>query len=130
MAAEPRSGGAERPIPDAGRTTPRVRLARLALESALAVEGVADLHAGPGATRVTSDGNERLPGVVATALADGTYSLDLHLVAQLVPLHSLAEEVRSRVTRAAGAAGLAEALGPIDITIEDLVQRPSPDQAL
>jgi hypothetical protein len=129
MAAEPRSGGVERPTPDPGRTTPRVRLARLALESALAVEGVAGLHAGPGATRVTSDGGERLPGVVATALPDGTYALSLHLVAQLVPLHPLAEEVRSRVTRAAGTAGLGGALGPIDITIEDLAHRPSPEQA-
>ena len=100
----------------------RVQLARLALESALAVDEVVGSDPGPRGMRVTADGRERLPGVTSIARADGTYGLALHLVTWVVPLHPLADRVRSRVARAASRAGLAERLGPLDITIEDVVE--------
>ncbi len=99
----------------------RVRLARLALDAALGVDGVVSSHAGPLGTRVTVDREERLPGVVATALAGGGYGVELHLVTEVVPLHPLADRVRSRVVQAASAVGLDGALGPVDITIADVV---------
>ncbi len=70
---------------------------------------------------MTADREERLPGVLATALAGGGYGVELHLVTELVPLPQLADLVRSRVEWAASSAGLADVLGPVDITIEDVV---------
>lgn len=99
----------------------RAQLARVALTAALGVDGVVSSHAGPGGTRVTEDRGERLPGVLATALAGGGYGIELHLVTEVVPLFPLAERVRSRVERAASSAGLAHVLGPVDVTIEDVV---------
>ena len=99
----------------------RARLARLALHAALGVDGVVSSHTGPGGMHVTSDRGERLPGVLATALPGGEYGLELHLVTEVVPLHELAERVRSRVARAASSAGLADVLGPVDVTIEDVM---------
>lgn len=116
-ASEPaRPPAASRPL------SVRVQLARLALESALAVDGIVGSDPGPRGVRVTVDGRERLPGVTSMARADGTYGLALHLVTRVVPLHPLADRVRSRVARAAARAGLAERLGPLDITIEDVVE--------
>lgn len=104
-----------------GEPSERAQLARLALDAALRVDGVVSSHTGPRGMRVTSDRGERLPGVLATALPGGEYGLELHLVTDVVPLHELAERVRSRVARAASSAGLADVLGPVDITIEDVV---------
>ncbi len=70
---------------------------------------------------MTADREERLPGVVATALAGGGYGVELHLVTEVVPLLPLGDRVRSRVERAASSAGLADLLGRVDITIEDVV---------
>ncbi len=70
---------------------------------------------------MTSDRGDRLPGVLATALPGGAYGVEIHLVTELVPLRELAERVRSRVERAAASAGLGELLGPVDVTIEDVV---------
>ena len=99
----------------------RAQLARLALDAALRVDGVVSSHAGPGGMRVTSDRGEQLPGVVATAFPGGAYRVELSLVTEVVPLHELADRVRSRVARAASAAGLAHVLGPVDVAIEDVV---------
>lgn len=107
--------------PPSAEPSERERLARLALDAALGVDGVVSPHTGPGGTRVTSHGDERLPGVLATAFAGGGYGVELHLVTRVVPLHELADRVRSRVARAASAAGLADVLGPVDVTIEDVV---------
>ena len=105
----------------------RVRLARLALDAALGVEGVVSSDAGPLGAWVTADGEERLPGVVVTALAGGGYGAELHLVTAVVPLLPLADRVRSEVERAASSAGLADVLGPVGVAIEDVVV---PDQAV
>jgi hypothetical protein len=101
----------------------RVALAQLALEGALSVEGVVSSSAGPSGVWITADDSGRVPGVVAAALRDGGYGLSLHLVVRPVPLHALAERVRERVARNAATAGLGEVLGPVDVSIEDVVSR-------
>ncbi len=110
----------------AGSTVPavseRLVLARLALAAALSAPGVVGSDAGRLGTRTTLDGLARLPGVTAVVLPDGRYGVSLYLVARLVPLHPLAERVRALVARAAATAGLAAALGPVDIAFENVVE--------
>ncbi len=70
------------------------------------------------------------PGVgsaacTAVAVPGGRFGVALRLAAELVPLRPLADEVRSRIVTAAVSAGLAEALGPVDIAIDDIV---APDE--
>ena len=119
MSARTRASQKAQPLSAA--PSERVQLARLALDAALGVDGVVSSHAGPLGRRVTADREERLPGVLATALAGGGYEVELHLVTEVVPLHPLADRVRSRVVQAASSAGLGGALGPVDITIADVV---------
>ena len=94
----------------------RLDVAELALEAAL---GVPAVHAGDGGSdglRVTAAPPDRtLRGVSAIAQADGRYCVDLRLVAGLVPLYALGEEVRGRVRRAAAEAGLADHVGEINV---------------
>lgn len=126
--AQPRSGGA----PPERAPSPRLQLARLSLEAALAVRGVVGAHSGPVALRATVEGRERVAGVVVAAIGGGRFSVELHLVGGLVPLHPLAERVRDRVERAAAKAGLRDALGPVDITFEDVLadgSAPAPEEA-
>ena len=98
----------------------RVQLARIAHDAAMATEGVVDTDAGPVGARMTLDGAKRLQGVTSTVLPDGRYGLSLHLVCRMVPLHPLVDALRARLERAAAAAGVADELGPVDITIEDV----------
>ena len=97
----------------------RVRLGRLALEAALAVPGVVRGHGGRMGLAFTNDGGERLEGVVATVLPDGSVGLELHLEAELVPLPALAEAVRAAVLRAVGTS---DPVGPVAIRFEDVVE--------
>lgn len=99
----------------------RVRLARTALSAALAVPEIVRGDAGRVPRRVTVDGEERLEGVLAIAEPDGRYGIDLRLVAELVPLHALAADVRASVRRAAAKAGLEASLGAIDIEFGGLL---------
>ena len=101
-------------------SSPRAQLARLALTTALAVEGVDEANAGPLGLRMTVDGGERVVGVVSAALPEGGYAVALHLTARMVPLRPLAAAIRTRVVAAAAGAGLASELGPVDITFEDV----------
>jgi len=101
-------------------SSPRAQLARLALTTALAVEGVDEANAGPLGLRMTVDGGERVVGVVSAALPEGGYAVALHLTAHMVPLRPLAAAIRTRVVAAAAGAGLASELGPVDITFEDV----------
>jgi len=103
------------------RVSARLALARLALEAALGVAGVVSSDPGVLGLRVTDEGGEIVPGVMAAALPDGRYSLDLHLVARLVPLPALAEQVRERVLEAAARATLGERLAEINVYVEDVV---------
>jgi hypothetical protein len=114
------SSTSKRPAGTPPTPSERVELVRLALMHALAVDDVLRADAGPLGTRVTLDGSERLAGVTAAALADGRYSLTLHLVVRIVPLLPLADRIRARIERGASRAGLEQALGPIDIVFEDV----------
>lgn len=101
--------------------SPRVRLAALALEAALAVDGVLAADAGPGSTHVTTSGSTSLPGVLVVAESAGHYSIDLGLRARLVPLAALADAVRARVVRSITRAGLGDLIGAIGVTFHDVV---------
>ncbi|MBA3421772.1 MAG: hypothetical protein H0U12_07755 [Thermoleophilaceae bacterium] len=105
------------------------RVARAARDAAVGVEGVADVTAGPLGRQVTPDRNGAVAGVVATAISDRAYELELHLVARPVPLYPLAGRVRDGVT-----AEVAEALpeiriGPISVAFEDLAGHRFPEPA-
>ena len=111
----PQGGAAEAPASE------RVLLARTAIAAALMVDGVVEAHAPEKGGVVTgSSGGAAIQGVRVLAGEGGRYDVDLHLVARLVPLPPLAERVRSRVTKAAQRAGLADRLGPVSIRFEDL----------
>jgi hypothetical protein len=103
-----------------GEPSPRLALAALARDTALAVAGVAALDAGTGGLFVTAGGGERVPGVRCLVAPDGGYDLALRLVCRLVPLPALAESVRAGVTAAAARAQLP--LATVTITIADVVE--------
>jgi hypothetical protein len=109
------------------RASDRLRLARLALESALVVPDVLGAEAGVHGVHVTADPSVgRLRGVSVIAQADGRYAVDLRLVARMVPLVALGEEVRRRVRASAGREGLADRLGTINVEFARLV---TPEEA-
>lgn len=120
MAGQPQPGG-ERSAPSPPPSE-RVQLARAALGACLALDGVADGHAGRSRMRFTMSGGERMVGVVAVPAADGRFELSLHLVAHPVPLHPLAADIRRAVAVAATSQGLRERLGTVDVTFEDLAE--------
>jgi hypothetical protein len=100
----------------------RVHVARAALQAALGAPGVLGSDSGPRGLRVTADPPfGPLVGVSATAQADGRYAVDLSLVASMVPLPELAEEVRDRVRKRAGREDLDEVLGPINVEFASVV---------
>ncbi len=107
--------------PVASSSSDRVRLARVALASALAVPDAVRGEAGQGVPRVTADGPELLVGVSANAEANGRYAIDLRLLARWVPLWPLADHVRARVHTAAARAGLAASLGSVDVEFIDVL---------
>lgn len=94
----------------------RVRLARLALEAALAVPNVVAAEAGLHGMRVIADpAGGVLRGVSVTADGGGRYAVDLCLVACLAPLVPLGEEVRRRVQASAQRNGLAGQLSTVSV---------------
>lgn len=107
-----------------------MRLARLALVAALAVDGVLAADAGPRGLVVTCDGAALLRGVRVAAEAGGRYSVDLGLRVRLMPLPALAEAVRARVTRNAQLACIADLLGAVTVTIQDVVDVDEPTAAV
>jgi hypothetical protein len=101
--------------PQVGRSV-RVRAARAALEAALATPGVLGSDSGPSRGRVTADPDSGpLIGVLVTAQSDGRYAVDLSLVADMVPLPALAEEVRTRVRRRVDGEVLGDVLGVVNV---------------
>jgi len=104
--------------PGNGARSPRLALAALARDTALAVDGVVALDAGTGGLFVTAGGGESIPGVRCLAAPEGGYDLSLRLVCRLVPLPALGERVREAVGLAARSAGLA--LATVTITIADI----------
>ena len=107
----------------------RALIARIAIESALKVEGVVEPHLPPVGRQSTSSSGARVDGVTVTASPGGTYDVALHLVARQVPLPALGERVRTRVEGAARRAGLAERLGAIGVRFEDLAEPVPPPPA-
>jgi hypothetical protein len=102
----------------------RVSVARIALQAALQAPGVVGSDPGPGRLRVTADPPaDPLVGVSATAQADGRYAVDLSLVAGMVPLPALAEEVRERVRKRTRSERLEELLGSINVEFAYVVTR-------
>ena len=94
----------------------RVRVARAALQAALAVPGVLGSDSDPSRGRVTADPDSGpLIGVLVTAQSDGRYAVDLSLVADMVPLPALAEEVRARVRRRVDDEELGDVLGVVNV---------------
>jgi hypothetical protein len=80
------------------------------------VPGVLGPDPGPGGVRVTADAaSGPLIGVSATAQSDGRYAIDLSLVADMVPLPALAEEVKSGVRRRADGEQLGTVLGAVNV---------------
>lgn len=110
--------------PDGVGDSPRVRLAQVSLEAARAVAGVVGTDAGPQGLWVTADpAAGLLRGVSVIAQADGRYSVDLCLVAGLVPLMALSEEVKTKVRDRVALAGLAAELGTINVEFAAVLTR-------
>jgi len=107
-------------------SSPRGRLARLVLDGALGVDGVVTGHSGPSGTQVSVAPGGTAVGVTAVARPDGRYDVSLALVVRPVALHPLAEEVRRRVREVASQAGLADALGTVDVAFEDVLGPATP----
>lgn len=97
------------------RGSARLLLARLALRAASEVPSVLGTDSGPQRLRVVADPPELLRGVSVTAEGDGRYAVDLCLVAGMVPLHALAEDVRERVRSYAKRERLESELGTINV---------------
>lgn len=78
--------------------------------------------AGPSGGRVTADpASGPLIGVLGTAQSDGRYAVDLSLVADMVPLPALAEEVRARVRRRVDGEQLGDVLGVVNVEFASVV---------
>lgn len=99
----------------------RIRLARAALGGAHAVPAVVRGDAGPSGACVTSDPPVVLEGVSVVAQPGGRFEVGLSLVAQLVPLHELAEAVRREVAAAAARDGLDDRLGEVSVDFVDVL---------
>lgn len=96
--------------------SPRVRLARLALEAALTAPNVVAAEAGLHGMRVTADPpGGMLRGVSVVSEGGGRYGVDLCLVACVAPLVPLGEEVRRRVQASAQRNGLADQLSTVSV---------------
>jgi hypothetical protein len=94
----------------------RSQLGRLALEAAAVVPGVVGVDAGPHDSYLTADEPAGvLRGVSVIAQADGRYAVDLCLVAGIVPLIELADEVRRRVRARAALERLADQVGAVNV---------------
>jgi hypothetical protein len=103
-------------------SSPRSRLARVALEAACALPEVAVGVRGARRVWATVDAGEILEGVVATARPDARFDVELHLVAQwpFGSLFELADQVRTRVQRAATRGQLDGILGQVTVAFEDV----------
>lgn len=110
-------------------TSPRSRLARVALEAATLLPQVAVGVRGARRVWATVDAGEILEGVVVTARPDARFDVELHLVAQwpFGSLFELADQVRTRVQRAAARADLDGILGQVTVAFEDVRDAASED---
>ncbi len=97
-----------------------MKLARLAVQAAVAVPGVAAPHRSP--MHRTADSATTAEGVLVVAQSGERYSVSLHLVARPVPLEALGRLVRSEVEVQVAQAGLADALGTLTVRFEDIAE--------
>ena len=78
--------------------------------------GVLGVEPGPHQSYLTADEPDGvLRGVSVIAEADGRYAVDLCLIAGIVPLIELADEVRRRVRARAERDGVADRVGEINV---------------
>lgn len=119
MSAQTEDSAAPPAVP---ASSPRSRLARVALHAVMRLDEVGHGVAGPQRVWATIDAGELLRGVVAAARPDGRFDLELHLVAQwpVGPLDELADRARARVQREARRAGLDDVLGAVAVAFEDV----------
>ena len=102
--------------------SPRVRFAHLALDAALNVAAVHGADAGPDGLCLAGDPHrETLRGVSVVAQPGGRYSVDLCLVAGIVPLIELAAEVRRRVRARVAREGLGDQLGDVNVQFSEVL---------
>lgn len=112
--------------PDIPAVTPaligseRVRMARLARDTALRVPGVVGTDAGPSGMVITEGAQQRLEGVLCVATKDGGYDITLRLVCGLVPLLALGESVQTAVRRSAHRAGVS--IGDVDVQVAAILE--------
>lgn len=95
-------------IPAEGPSGPsdRVRLAKAARDAALRVPGVVATDIGPMGLDVTAAGGERLEGIICAAANDGGYDISVRLIAGLVSLPDLSEQIAAAIARAAARVGV------------------------
>jgi hypothetical protein len=104
-------------------SSPRSRLARVALDAATALPEIAGGVRGAQRIWATADAGGILEGVVAAARPDARFDVELHLVAQwpFESLFVLADHVRRQVQRATARADLDGMLGPVTVAFEDVL---------
>lgn len=106
--------------PAHGEPSPRIALAALVRDVALAVDGVVALDDGASGRFVTAGGGERIGGVRCLAAPGGGFDVSLRLVCELVPLPAVADRVRAAVGEAARTAEVD--LATVTITIADIAE--------
>lgn len=84
----------------------RVRLTRAAREATLRVPGVVATDTGPMGLYVTVVGGERLEGIICAAANDSGYDISVRVIAGLVSLPDLSDQITAAITRAAGRVGV------------------------
>jgi hypothetical protein len=107
--------------------TGRMALARLAAQAIAGTDGVT-ATTGPGGRWQTVASQQTIPGVLAFEDARGRVELELHVGARWppqMPLVQLGQQLRERVRSSAGAAGMAERLGPVSIAFDDVFTEPT-----
>ena len=116
--------------PKIRQSSPRSRLGRVALEAAKELPEVAEGVSGAQRLWATEDEGEIMAGVIVAARRNGTFDVELHLIARwpFGSLFDLADQVRDRVARAASAAELQSVLGEVSVSFEDVVEPGADDQ--
>jgi hypothetical protein len=84
----------------------RVRLTRAARDATLRVPGVVAMDTGPMGLYVTAAFGERLEGIICAAANDGGYDISVRVIAALVSLPDLSEQIIAAITRAADRIGV------------------------
>lgn len=101
----------------------RVGLARLAGQVIARTDGIT-ATTGPAGRWQTVGHQQTVPGVLAVQDHQGRVDIELHLVAHWppqMPLAQLAEQLRGRLRRSAGIAGMSELLGAVSVAFDDML---------